>query len=106
MASVHRDRRKQKGVPLVVGRDSSANDQAGVADRFRDRQDAEVTRRKIAKRVEIKHLAVDVKEGVLGVVARERGSDNHSGCVRPLPGDAVGRGRRSTERSQIGDVVA
>ena len=55
---------------LAVGRDSSANDQARITDRGRDGEDLEVALRKIAKGVEIKYLAVGVKECVLGVVAR------------------------------------
>ena len=91
---------------LAVGSDSFANDEAGIADRLCDRKDGEVAGGKIAKRVEIKHLAVGVEERVLGVVARCRGSDNHSGRVVTLSDDAVGRARSSTERSQIGDAVA
>ena len=54
---------------LAVGRDSPANDEARIADRGRDGEDLEAALGKIAKRVEIKHLAVGVKECVLGVVA-------------------------------------
>lgn len=106
LPSIHRNRREQEGVLLAVGSDSFANDEAGIADRLCDRKDGEVARGKIAKRVEIKHLAVGVEERVLGVVARCRGSDNHSGCVVTLSDDAVGRARSSTERSQICDAVA
>ncbi len=82
------------------------NDETGITDRRRDRKDAEAARRKIAKRVEIKHLAVGVQERVLGVVARRRGSDNHSGCVTTAtPGDAVGLACSSSECSQIGDGI-
>jgi hypothetical protein len=83
----------------AVGCDSLADDHTRIVDCPGHRQDAEIARRKIAKRVEIKHLAVGVKEGMLGVVARRRGSDNHSGCVGPLRGDAVGRAGGSAERS-------
>jgi hypothetical protein len=57
-------------VLLAVGRDSPANNQAGITDRGRDGEDLEVALGKIAKSVEIKYLAVGVKECVLGVVAR------------------------------------
>lgn len=90
----------------AVGRDSLADDNAGIVDRPRDRKDTEVARGKIAKRVEIKHLAVGVKECVLGVVTRRRGPDNHSGCVGTLRGDAVGRASGSTECSQVGHAIA
>jgi hypothetical protein len=104
--SVHRRGRKQKGVLVAVVSDSLADDETGITDRRRDRKDAEAARRKIAKRVEIKHLAVGVKERVLGVVARRRGSDNHSGCVSTTtPGYAVGLACRSSECSQIGGAV-
>jgi hypothetical protein len=93
-------------VLLAIGRDSFANDEARIANRLCDRKDGEVARGKIAKRVEIKHLAVGVEERVLGVVARGRGSDDHSGLVVTLPGDAAGRAGSSTECSQIGDAVA
>ena len=91
---------------LAIGSDPLANDEAGIANRPGHRQDLEVALGKIAQRVEIKHLAVGVKECALGVVTRGRGSDNHSGCVVSLSGDAVGRARSSTERSQIGNAVA
>ena len=55
---------------LAVGRDSPANNQAGITDRGRDGEDLEVALGKIAKRIEIKNLAIGVKECVLGVVAR------------------------------------
>ena len=55
---------------IAVVSDSLANDETGITDRRRDRKDAEAARRKITKRVEIKHLAVGVKKRVLGVVAR------------------------------------
>jgi hypothetical protein len=106
LASIDWQRCKQEGVLLAIGSDPLANDEAGIADRPGHRQDLEVALGKIAQRVEIKHLAVGVKERALGVVARGRGSDNHSGCVVTLPSDAVGRARSSTERSQIGDAVA
>jgi hypothetical protein len=83
-----------------------ANDETGITDRRRDREHAEVAPRKITKGVEIKHLAVGPKKRVLGVVARGRGSDNHSGCVSTTtPGDAVGLACGSSECSQIGDGI-
>jgi hypothetical protein len=86
-------------VLLAIVRDSLSNDEAGIADRPSHRQDVEIARGKIAKGVEIKHLAVRVKKRALGVVARRGGSDDHSGGVVALPGDAVGRARSSTKRS-------
>jgi hypothetical protein len=93
-------------VLVPVGGNSLADDEAGIADRIRDRKDVEVARRKIAKPVEIKHLAIGVKERALGLVARRRGSDNHSRGVGTTPSDASGGARGSTECSQIGDAVA
>ena len=90
---------------LAIGRDSFANDEARIADRSGHRQNLEVALGKIAQGVEVKHLAVRVKERALGVVTRGGGSDDHSGDVVTLPSDAVGRAGRSTERSQIGDTV-
>jgi hypothetical protein len=107
LASIDSQRCKQKGVLLAVASDPLANNQARIADRLGHRQDVEVARGKIAKRVEIKHLAVRIKERVVGAVACCRGSDDHSGCVVTLlPSDAVGRARSSTEGSQIGDGIA
>lgn len=83
----------------AVSRDSITDNDAGIVDRPRHRQDAEIARRKIAQRIEIKHLALGVKEGMLGVVACRGGSNNHSGCIGPLRGDAVGRAGGSTECS-------
>ncbi len=91
---------------VAVASDSLANDETGITDRRRDREHAEAARRKITKCVEIKDLAVGPKERVLGVVARGRRSDNHSGCVTTTtPGDAVGLACSSTECSQIGDAI-
>jgi hypothetical protein len=107
LASIDSQRCKQKGMLLAVASDPLANNQARIADRLGHRQDVEVARGKIAKRVEIKHLAVRIKERVVGAVACCRGSDDHSGCVVTLlPSDAVGRARSSTEGSQIGDGIA
>jgi hypothetical protein len=71
--------RKQKGVFVAVGRDSPANDQAGITDRGRDRKHFEAGGGRIAKGVEIVHLPTDVKECVLGIIGRGGGSDHHSG---------------------------
>jgi hypothetical protein len=101
-SAFHRERRQQKSVFVAVVGDSLANNQAGIADRLRDSQDAEITLRKIAKCVEVKDLAIGVKESVLGVVIRGRGSDDHSGCIGAGAGDPVGCARCSTERSQVG----
>jgi len=106
LTSGHGHRREQKGVTVTVGRNSLADDDAGIADRSRDFEDAEVARGKIAKRVQIEHLAIRVKEGVLGVVARGGGTDNHAGGVAALGGEAVGRAHISAKRPQIGDGVA
>jgi hypothetical protein len=45
------------------------DDEAAIIDRFRYGQDAEIALRKIAKHVEIKHLAVCIKKSVVGAVA-------------------------------------
>jgi hypothetical protein len=102
--SRHGHRRKQKGVFVAVGRGSPTDDEAGITDRSRDGEDLEAALGKIAKRVEIEHLSVRVKERMLGVVARRGGSDNHSGCVSATtPGDTVGLACASSECPQIGD---
>lgn len=90
---------------VTVGRDALADDDAGIADRSRNLQDAEVACGKIAERVEIKHLAIGIKERVLGVVGSGGGTDDHAGGVAPLSGDAVGGTRISAKRPQIGDGV-
>jgi len=91
---------------VAVVRCPFTNDETGITDRRRDREHAEAARRKITKRVEIKHLPVGPKKRVLGVVARGRGSDNHSGCVSTAtPGDAAGLACGSSECSQVGDGI-
>jgi hypothetical protein len=92
---------------LIPGVSASLpDDDAGIVDRLCHSKDFEIALRKVTKGVEIKHLVVDVKERVFGVVVRRRGSDDHSGCVGTLPADAAGRACVSTECSQIGDAVA
>jgi hypothetical protein len=102
-ATIDWQRLKQKRVLLSVEGDPLANNETRVADRRGRRENLEVARRKITKRVEIKHLVVREKERALGVIARGRSSDNHSGGVVALPGDAIGGAGSSTECSQIGD---
>lgn len=89
---------------VAVVRDSFTDDQAGVADRFGDGQDAEIALSKIAERVEIEHLPIGVKESMVGVIAGRGGTDNHAGCIHALTGDAIGRAGGSTECSQIGNA--
>jgi hypothetical protein len=56
----HGKRRHQKGVTVAIGSDSLADDHTGIVDRLCDGKDFEVALGKIAKRVEIKHLVVDI----------------------------------------------
>ena len=91
---------------IAIAGSSVADDDAGIADRSRDLKNAEVARGKIAKSVEIEHLAIRVKEGVLGVVARGRRTDDHTSSVATLSGDAVGRAGISAKCSQVGDGEA
>lgn len=104
ISPIHWERREQKSVFVAVVGDSLANNQAGIADRLRDGQDTEIALRKIAKRVEIEDLSVDVKEGVLGVVVRGGGSDDHAGCIGTGAGDSISGARRATKCSQIGEA--
>ena len=82
---------------VAVGRDSFADDDAGIVNRSRDFQNAEVARGKIAKRVEIEHLAIRVKKGVLGVIGHGGRTDDHAGGIAALIGNAVGRARVSAQ---------
>src|SRR6202008_3339727 len=70
--AIDRRRREEEGMLLAVISNAIANDEAGIADRFRHREDFEFSQRKIAERVEIVHLAAHPKEGVLGAVSRGR----------------------------------
>jgi hypothetical protein len=85
--------------------DAVANNQAGIADRFRDRQDLELGQGKVAERVEIVHLAAYIKEGMLGAVRQSGGADDHSVHVVAWAGNAVRGARRAAERSQVGNGV-
>jgi hypothetical protein len=67
--AIDRRRRQQKGMFLPVQRHALADDEARIGDCFRHRQDLEVAQGKIAECVEIVHLALDEKEGVLRVVS-------------------------------------
>ena len=82
-----------------------ANDEAGIADRLRHRQDLELRHGKIAKRVEIVHLTAHPKEGMLGAVGQSRRADDHSVHVVPWTGNAVRGARRTAERPQVCDGV-
>lgn len=84
---------------VAIGRNSLANNDAGIADRFRDREHAEIALGKVAEGIEIKYLAARVKESMLGVVAHGRGTDDHAGGVGPAGSDAVGGAGGAAERS-------
>ena len=90
---------------LPAIRNAVADDEAGITDRFCDRQDLKLGEGKVAKRVEIVHLAAHPKEGVLGAVRQSRGADDHSVHVVPGAGNAVRGARRAAERPQVCDGV-
>jgi hypothetical protein len=93
-------------VCLAAVGDPLADNDAGIADPRCRCQDIEISSAQIAKRVEVEHLAVRVKERARGVIACGGGSDDHSGCVMALPGNAHSCAGGSTESPQIGDAVA
>jgi hypothetical protein len=97
--------REQERMFLPAIGDAVANDEAGIADRFRDRQDLELGQGKIAERVEIVHLAAHIKEGMLGAVSQSRRADDHSMHVMAWAGNAVSGTGRAAERSQVCDGV-
>ena len=90
---------------VTVVSDSFSDNYARVIDGLCHRQNLEVALRKIAKRIQVKHLAVYEKKCVLGIVARGRGADDHSGGIWTLPVHAEGSAGRSTQSSQICDGV-
>ena len=97
------DRRHLESVFVAILGDSVADDDAGIADRSRDRQDLEVALGKIAEHVEIVHFVTDIKERVFGIVAGGRRADDHSGGVLAVAGDVVGGGGVTAECSEIGN---
>jgi len=52
---------------VAIGRDSVADDDAGIANRSRDRQNFETALGKIAEHVEVVHF-VDIKKSVFGII--------------------------------------
>jgi hypothetical protein len=66
---------------------------------MRHGENLEAALRKIAKRIQVKHLAIHEKKCVFGVVAGARGADYHSGRIWTLPANAKGGAGRSAERS-------
>jgi hypothetical protein len=105
LSALHLEGSKHEGMFVAVVGDAFADDETGIANRGRGREDLEVALRKIAQRVEIEHLVFRVKERVRRVVVGGGGSDDHpEGVSAPAAGDAVGGAGISPERSQIGDA--
>ena len=100
------DRRHHERVFVAVLRDSVANDNAGITDRSRYRENFELALRKIAEVVQIVHLVLDEEERVLGIIARRRRANDHSGGVLAAAGKAVGGGGVTTERPEIGNGIS
>jgi hypothetical protein len=90
---------------FAVRRNPLPNDVAGIADRFRRRQNLEIRQGKIAEGVEIIHLAADIQEGVLGAVTERRAADDHSGVIASLAVDAIGRARRATQSPEVSEGI-
>jgi len=86
-------------VLITVIRDSFSNNHARIVDRLRHGENFEVALRKIAKRIQVKHLAIHEKKCMFGVVAGGRRADYHSGRIWTLPANAKGGAGRSAERS-------
>jgi len=99
------DRRHLERVFIAVLRESVANNDARITDRSRDRENLELALPKVAEIVQVVHLVLDVKERVLGIVARRRRTNDHSGGVLAVAGNVVGGGGITTERSEIGNGI-
>jgi hypothetical protein len=99
-------RRELKSVFVTVFRDSVADDNAGITDCSRDRQNFELALGKITERVEIVHFVADIQKRVFGIIAGGGGADDHSGGVLAVAGNVVRGGRVTTERSEIGNRVS
>lgn len=100
------DRCHLERVFVAVLGDTIADDDAGIANRSRDRQNLELALTEIAEHVQIVHFVADVEERVLGIVARGRGPNDHSGGVLSVAGNVVRSGSVATERSEIGNGVS
>ena len=61
------ERRQFESVLIAIGGDSIADDDAGITDCPRDRQNFETALGKIAERVEVVHF-VDIKKSVFGII--------------------------------------
>jgi len=99
LTTLHRQRREHECVLVTVARDSLSNNHARIVDRLSHGENLEVALRKIAKGIQVKHLAIHEKKCMFGVVAGGRGADYHSGCIWTLPANAKGSADRSAERS-------
>ena len=104
--AVDRCRLQQERVFLPVISDSFADDVAGIRYRLRRGKDLEVGRGKIAERVEIVHLAVDEKEGMLGPITKRGGAYDHAGSILALAIHAVGGAHRPAKSPEVGNGVA
>jgi hypothetical protein len=102
LATSDLDRSQLESVFVAIGGNSVTDDDAGIANRPRDRQDFETAPRKIAERVEVVHF-VDIKKSVFGIVGGSRRTDDHAGGIRAITGDAVRGAGVTTQCSQISD---
>lgn len=86
-AAFHCDGCEHESVFFAVISDAFAGYEARVADGFCDHQNPEVALRKVAKRVEVEHLPIEIEKRVLGVIGRGRLTDDHPGSVGALRAD-------------------
>ena len=99
LPTLHRQGREHECVLVTVARDSFSNNHARIVDRLSHGKNLEAALRKIAKRIQVKHLAIHEKKCMLRVVAGGRRADDHSGGIWTLPGNAKGSAGRSAERA-------
>ena len=89
---------------IAILGDSVADDDAGIANRSRDREHFEIGLGKIAaERVEIVHFVADIKECVFGIISGHGRPDDHAGGVHAVADNAGGGGGVTAECSEIGN---
>ncbi len=99
------DRSKHEGMFLAIISDSFTGNETGVSNRFCDDEHTEVALREIAERVEIEHLTIDVKEGMLCVVGGGGFTHDHTESVRTLGTNIRGHTARAAESPEIDDGI-
>ena len=87
---------------LAIGGEAFSDDETRIVNRFRHAQNAKPALGEVAQGIEIEHLPIGEKKGVLGVIAGGRGTDDHAGGVCSAGGNAVGAARGTAECSEIG----